>query len=137
LAENDPDAIVILLGDHGTYFNRNRWMGEKDDLNGNMLENGIQPAEVTRDLFEVFMAIKWPLGTKRPHEYFSPVNLFRQVFAVLTKDNSILKTQVSNNSFINARANNNFRIRILDLYCVVKDGKLLDRWEPFTIPVVQ
>lgn len=100
LAGKELDAIVILLGDHGTYFNRNRWMGEKNDLNENMLESGIQPAEVTRDLFEVFMAIKWPLGTKKPHEYFSPVNLFRQVFAVLTKDNSILKTQVSNNSFI-------------------------------------
>jgi len=136
LAEKDPEAIVILLGDHGTYFNSGRWEGDKNDPNENMLENGIQPAEVTRDLLEVFMAIKWPHGTKKPHEYFSNVNLFRQVFAVLAKDNSILKTQVSNDSFISANKNTSYLSKT-GIYRTVKDGKLLDRWEPFTIPVAQ
>jgi hypothetical protein len=136
LDEKDPGAIVILLGDHGVRLNMGSWLGERNDLNENMLGNGLQPAEVTRDLFEAFLAIKWPHGTKKPHEYFSHVNLFRQVFAVLAKDNSILKTQVSNDSFI-LDSKNSSLFRKVDLYCTVKDGKLLDRWEPFTIPVAQ
>lgn len=135
LAEKDPEAIVILLGDHGTSFNRNRWIGRKNDPNENMLENGIQPIEETRDLFEVFMAIKWPLGTKKTQEYFSPVNLFYQVFAVLTKDPSILKTQVSNNSYM--FASDASYSKTTGIYCTVKDDKALDRWESFNIPVKQ
>jgi len=133
-AEKDPESIVILIGDHGPHFNTRRWEGEKNDLNENMLKNGIQPTEVTRDLFEVFMAIKWPIGTKKPHEYFSHVNLFRQVFAVMTEDETILKTRVVNDSFVFAGKNNSPLVS-REIARTVKDGKLLDRWEPFTIPV--
>lgn len=136
LAEKDPDAVVILVGDHGTYFNRDRWTGEKNDLNENMLGNGMQPAEVTRDLFEVFMAIKWPSGTEKPHGYFSHVNVFRQVFAVLTKDHTILKTRVLDNSYLFADKEPSYSTNI-PIYCTVKDGKLLNRWEPFVIPVAR
>jgi Sulfatase len=128
LSEKDPDAIVILLGDHGAAFNRDCWIGENSDINENILQNGMQPAEVTRDLLAVFMAIKWPTGAKKPHEYFSHVNIFRQVFAVLVKDESILKTQVSNDSFTFASKTKSY-LRKIDIYRTVKDGKLLDRWE--------
>ena len=138
VTEKDPEAIVILCGDHGTYFNRNRWLGEKNDPNENMLENGIEPAEVTRDIFEIFMAIKWPSGAKTPHEYFSSVNLFRQVIAVLTEDPSINKTHVSNDSFIDITKNKKTSfIKNASIYRTVKDGKILDRWQPFTPPVTQ
>lgn len=134
LSEKDPKAIVILVGDHGPNFNRNRWMGEKDDPNENMLENGIQPAEVTRDIFEVLMAIKWPDGMKEPHVYFSHVNLFRHVFAVLAKNHAILKIKVSNDSFMRS---DYLYTKTKGVYYTMKDGKLLERWEPFTIPIAQ
>jgi hypothetical protein len=136
LTEKDPDAVVIFLGDHGVRLNLDCWLGENNDLNENILENGLQSSEVSRDLFEAFMAIKWPYGTKKSHECISHVNLFRQIFAVLAKDNSILKTQVSNDSFILASINNS-HFRKADLYRTVKDGKILDRWELFKIPVVK
>lgn len=138
VAEKDPEAIVILMGDHGTWLNRLRWTGGKSDPNENMIENGIQPAEVTRDLFEVFLAIKWPQGAKKPLEYFSSVNLFHQVFAVLTEDTSIHKSMVSNDSFIHADVREDTSlIRNRSLYRTVKSGKILERWEPFTIPAAQ
>lgn len=128
----DPKAIVILLGDHGTYFNRDRWCGEKEDPNKNILKNDMKPIDVTRDLFEVFMAIKWPMGLDKPNEYFSYVNLFRYVFAALSKDSTILKTQVSNDSFMPI-VNRNKLSSNFDVYRTVKNGIPLDRWEPFVV----
>lgn len=135
IGEKDPDAVVILIGDHGPWLNRNRWMGEEKDLNKNMLGNGIQPAELTRDLFEVFMAIKWPKGTEKKHEYFSHVNLFRHIFADLTEDHTILKSQVANDSFISATKKP--YLGKVGIYITVKDGRLLDRWVPFSVSVSQ
>jgi hypothetical protein len=134
LAERDPGAVIIILGDHGVRLDLDSWRGERSDPNENMLENGLQPKEVSRDLFEAFLAIKWPHEAKKPHEYFSHVNLFRKVFAILAKDTSILKTQVSNDSFILVSKDSSL-FRKADLYCTVKDGKTLIRWKPFTIPI--
>jgi hypothetical protein len=128
--EKDPNAVVVLIGDHGPNLNSGRSEGKEDDLNKNMLVNGIQPSELTRDCFEVFMAIKWSRGTEISPEYFSHVNLFRHVFAALTRDRVILKTQVPNDSFIIARKH--FRFGKNQLYLTVQDGKVLDRWLPFT-----
>ncbi len=133
--EKDPDAIVILAGDHGPWLQRDRWMGGHEDLNKNMLENGIQPAEVTTNIFEVFMAVKWPRGFDRTDEYFTHVNLFRYVFAALTKDHAIIKSRVADDSFMSTRRHP--YIGVIRTYLTVNDGKILDRWVPFTIPVSQ
>jgi len=130
LAEDDPHSMVILIGDHGTYFKRDCWKGAKNDLNENMLDHGIEPLDVTRDLFEVFVAIKWPPGFGRSHEYFSHVNLFRHVFAVLSENNSILNAEVPNDSFMFADRRHKY-LGMRNVYRTVKDGVLLDRWEPF------
>jgi hypothetical protein len=98
-----------------------------------MLENGIQPAEMTRDKLEVFMAIKWPKGFARTDEYFTHVNLFRYIFAALTKDDGIIKSRVPDDSFISAR--NNLFSGTMKTYLVVKEGKVLDRWVLFAVPV--
>lgn len=128
--EKDPSAVVVLIGDHGPHFNGGRWEGKENDLNKNIFVNGIQPSELTRDCFEVFMAVKWPRGTEISPEYFSHVNLFRHVFAALTRDRAILKTQVPNDCFIMARKH--FRFGKNQLYLTVQDGKVLDLWLPFT-----
>ena len=110
-------------------------MGDNTDPNENMLQNGIQPSEVTRDVSEVFMAIKWPVGSKKPQQYFSHVNLFRQVFAVLAEDNSILNTQVSNDSYM-FKSDESYR-KISDIYTTSKDGKPIGRWETYSTRVSQ
>ena len=138
LEETDPDAVVILLGDHGPRGNIFRWIGENEDVNENMMENGARPADVTRDFFEVFMAVRWPPPTKKPVLYSSHVNLFRHVFAVLSGDNSILASQVPNHSFMQVAPNNKlFRIKKKECYCVIENGKILDKWVSFTIPSTQ
>jgi len=43
ISKKDPDAVVILLGDHGAYLNRDCWLGVLDDLNENMRMNGFFP----------------------------------------------------------------------------------------------
>jgi len=133
--EKDPDAIVILIGDHGPWLNNNRWMGSHEDLNNNMLENDIHPKEVSRDIFEVFMAIKWPSNFKLTDAYFSHVNLFRYIFTALIKDDAMLISQVANNSFMSARRHP--YLGTIKTYLTVKEGNLLDSWDVFTIPESQ
>jgi len=131
LDKKDPHAIVILVGDHGPNFNRDRWVGQDNNPNGNMIKNGIQPVEMTRDIFEVMMAIKWPHHIKNPQDYFSHVNLFRHVFAVLAKDDSILKTEVADDSYMRSTY---LHTRTKGIYRTVNDGKPLVLWEPFMVP---
>jgi len=133
--EKTPDAVVVLIGDHGPNFNKGRFEGTDDNLNDNIIANGINPSELTRDYFEVFMAVKWPKENKMTHGYFSHVNLFRHIFASLANNPSILDSRVSDDSYLMVRKN--FRLGKMRHYVTVKDGKLLDRWEPFTIPVAQ
>jgi len=118
----DPEGLIIMIGDHGAWMQRDRWIGESNDVNENMTRNGVAPRDVSRDLFEVLMAIRWP--GKQPNEYFTHVNLFREVFAVLAENESILKSRVPDESYAQKaiRGPSN-------TYRTVKDGKPLDRWE--------
>lgn len=133
--KNDPEAIVLLVGDHGPQYYKHIWMGEYEDLNKNISENGTNPAEVSRDMFEVFLAIKWPRNGKLVNEYFSHVNLFRYIFAALAEDSAIIKSRVADNSFVTARRNHYLGRN--KLYIVVKEGKVLNTWLPFSVPEVK
>jgi hypothetical protein len=81
LRQTDPNSIIILVGDHGATYNRYRWRGVSNDPNANMRNNHVASEPVTRDVFEVFMAVYWP--HQKPVKYFSHVNIFRTVFEVL------------------------------------------------------
>jgi hypothetical protein len=124
--EEDPEAVVVLIGDHGPLLNRYSWMGADKDLNENMLENGFQPSEVTSDLFEVFLAIKWPKNIAFVDNYISHVNLFRFIFAAMASDPSLIKSRVSDDSFILTKNNQFWGYN--KVYLTIKAGKVLDRW---------
>jgi hypothetical protein len=91
IGDKDPSALVVLIGDHGPNFNKGCFMGSHADLNVNIEANGMSPRVLTQDYFEVFMAIKWPKGIEIDHGQFSHVNLFRHIFAAMSKVASILE----------------------------------------------
>lgn len=133
LVKEDPDAMVIFQGDHGPLLNNGSWIGNSNDLNGSMLQNGISPAEVTRDFFEVFLAIKWPDRVPKTSKYFSPVNLFRHVFAELANNDSIIQSSVKDDSFWSGNKDKLFSNSPIP-HRTVKDGRVLSRWEPISFP---
>ena len=87
--KNDPNAIVIVAGDHGPYLTKN------------CLNTGLAGdiSEVSRldiqDRFGTFLAIRWP--TKDFEEYDDITvlqDLFPSIFAYLFKDETLLEAKV-------------------------------------------
>lgn len=75
IERNDPNAIVIVMGDHGPYLTGDCLMLEKYD-----------PEEVTelmlRDRFGTIMAIRWP-DTTRAKKYDKELLINQNVFPIL------------------------------------------------------
>ena len=81
--KNDPNAVIILLGDHGSWrlreypFNRG---GEK--LYDFAQNDGETLRSAADDVFHVFAAVRLPNGLKLAPN-FSSVNVFLKIFALL------------------------------------------------------
>ena len=56
IKERDPDAIIVLIGDHGSWRYRDIW-GKGDDPNQIMQAAGVDPTVVTLDVFGIMVAI--------------------------------------------------------------------------------
>ena len=132
LYRRDPNALIVLLGDHGAWRTRDRWMGESDDPNVNLRTHGASAVDATRDLFEVLLAVKWPEGTMPPGT-LSPVNLFRAVFAALANGAESGEPGASNDSFAYV-LQSNAMTATPHIYRTVEDGRALERWEAFQPP---
>lgn len=84
----DPNALIILIGDHGAYRYRGLLEGypvDKQALVERMASENITLKEFSDDLFNVFLAIKMPPNIKKlpPTPHLSHVNLFKNVFNAL------------------------------------------------------
>jgi hypothetical protein len=110
ISNHDPSAIIIIVGDHGTWAGAHR------------TESGFTKDE-TLDKFHVFLAIRWGKGYRGQFDgqIKSGVNLFRYVFAYLGESESILKTRVNDESYLN-------RDRV---YKVVQDGAVMENPVPY------
>ena len=103
----DPDALVILIGDHGARRYRGIEKGE-GEVNALIRSRGISPGLAARDAVGVFLAIKWPTSLQPWVQRFlagkaiSHVNLFRFIFAALTEDLSVLDDCEPNESYVPA-----------------------------------
>jgi hypothetical protein len=120
----DPDALVILIGDHGAHRYAAAQFG-KGDVNALIRACGIEPSLAASDHVGTLLAIKWPIPHYSEGKVISHVNLFRHVFAALAEDPSLLKDCEPNESYVQANGK---------LYKVVKDGVPLLNWEEFTSP---
>jgi hypothetical protein len=85
IAEQDPNGVIIMIGDHGTWFHR---LFDKTDPGAGFFNNMENLAE---DVFSVIFAVKTPLQQRLWQERdITHVNLFRYVFSMLADDSSLL-----------------------------------------------
>lgn len=108
IVRHDPSAVIMILGDHGTWAGANR-------------TDGAFSQDEILDKFQVFLAIRWGDAYKGQYDgkIKSAVNLFRYVFAYLGDTESILETRVGDESYL-------FRDGV---YKVVQDGAVIEKPE--------
>jgi len=109
LDEADPEALVVLIGDHGAYgyrsfFRKSMEPGDLELFRGQLTERGVTLDEVAQDIFGTLLAIRLPGGARRDISRglaLNHVNLFRHIFAYLNDDPKILDTREPALSVIN------------------------------------
>jgi hypothetical protein len=87
--ENNPEAIVIVAGDHGPYLTKNC----------NATEDQYDLSEITRldiqDRNGSFLAIKWPTSDFEVYDDISILqDLFPVIFAYILEDISLLQARI-------------------------------------------
>jgi hypothetical protein len=88
IIQNNPDAIVIVNGDHGPYLTKN-CIGLRD-----YNKNEINRLDI-QDRYGSFLAIRWPGDTNIKHEEIKILqDIFPMVFSYLFNDNSILDSRI-------------------------------------------
>ena len=89
IAINDPNAIIIVVGDHGPYLTKNCiGTGKQYDI-----------SEISRldiqDRFGAFLAIKWPTEDYSKYDDITvSQDLFPAVFSYIFKDSQLLEAKV-------------------------------------------
>ncbi len=91
ISKNDPNALVIVLADHGG------WVGIESY---NEMFQTKNKAKIN-SIFGNLAAIKWNgyLNDNQDAQLISNVNVFKIVFSVLSKDKSLLQTTEDNSSY--------------------------------------
>jgi hypothetical protein len=89
IIENDPDAIVIVAGDHGPYLTKN--CIETSD--------SYDSSEISRldiqDRFGTLLAVRWPTGDyKKFDDIIVLQDIFPAIFAYLFQDPRLLESKV-------------------------------------------
>ena len=82
LIEKDPEAIIIIQGDHGAWFTNNLYTGS-----GTTPEVGPEPWRVAamNEAYANLNVLRVPLSCRdKLYPEISPVNTFRFVFACIT-----------------------------------------------------
>jgi hypothetical protein len=85
---NDPDAIVIVAGDHGPYLTKNCYS----------LGNIYDTEEITRidiqDRYGTFLAARWPVGEQGYDQITVLQDIFPAIFAWMYRDPALLEIKV-------------------------------------------
>jgi hypothetical protein len=98
LLANDPNAIIIIAGDHGPYLTKNcygtggAWVPSESDA--------YDISEISRldiqDRFGTFLAIKWPIQDFEEYDDIIVLqDLFPAIFAYLYQDQQLLEAKVN------------------------------------------
>jgi len=87
--ENDPEAIVIVAGDHGPFLTKNC----------NIIRDEYDISKITRldmqDRNGTFLAIKWPfLGFEEYDDITVLQDLFPTIFAYIFEDQGLLRSKI-------------------------------------------
>ena len=89
IIKNDPEAIIIVAGDHGPYLTKNC-----TSTSGVYDISKISRSDI-QDRYASFLAIRWPTKDFAKYDDITVLqDLFPAVFAYLYKDTSILESKV-------------------------------------------
>lgn len=93
IIENDPDAVLIIAGDHGPYLTKN-CTGTDDAFDLSQISRlDIQ------DRFGTFLAIRWPTEGYAAYDDITVIqDLFPAVFAYMFQDPGLLATKIDSTS---------------------------------------
>ena len=113
IIDKDPDAVIILIGDHGAYIK-----------NKCQRYDTITTLEQLRDRIGILCAIRWPISYDGRYDskIKTSVNLLRYVLASLAKnETAILNTTVPDDGYVvmyNYRSGHRF-------FKIVEDGNMM------------
>ena len=116
IAARDPQAIVVLAGDHGAQSYRSSRRG----FAATKRAGGIPADRLVRDCHDVLLAIRWgtdPAPT--PYPYRSLANVMRFVFAQLGGGEALERTAAADASYL---------LDDVGLLHVAADGQPLAEW---------
>lgn len=89
ILKNDPDAILIVAGDHGPYLTKNCTATRNSYDSSTISRVDIQ------DRYGTYLAIKWPTDDYKLYDQIVVLqDLFPSIFAFLYKDASILESKI-------------------------------------------
>jgi hypothetical protein len=127
ISQDDPSALVILLGDHGALLKYSMVLDEittgvsLDELRKTASDYGFTLADLAKDVSSAFLAVKWPNEINVPEKQaISHVNLFRLIFSALSGDETLMRDKVPNTSHFLLGER---------IYTTIKEGVVMDEWE--------
>ena len=89
IIENDPNAILILAGDHGPYLTKNCF-----STNGIYDSSEISRVDI-QDRFGTFLAIRWPSDDYRLYDDIVVLqDIFPVIFSFIYQDETLLQSKI-------------------------------------------
>jgi hypothetical protein len=123
----DPEALIIIMGDHGSYRFSEAWVGAENP-NDAFRANGLDSDLMTVDYFGIMMAVRsHGQCDDFIYENMTPVNLMRVLFACLSNDRELLNGKAEDSSIFPQGVTASMWAPS-SLYMTVKDGKILKPW---------
>ncbi|MDL2316904.1 hypothetical protein LJC59_07490 [Desulfovibrio sp. OttesenSCG-928-A18] len=125
ITQKDPQAIVIIQGDHGTLTHWNAWIGH-GEANEVLQQRGVSIRHLALSLFGIRLAIRWPSPEHPAPKCMMPINVFRYIFSYLGGSGETkYYTQLAPNISLTQ-----------DGFCVVQDGKPLEKIFKFNMDIL-
>lgn len=107
ISQNDPDAIVVLFGDHGALFYKKYWIEKpaSQSLQEAADEINVSVEDLAASSSSIFFAVRCPKQYACDFEGVTNVNIMRRIFRGLATDESkhLLGEDVANSSYIQHR----------------------------------
>jgi hypothetical protein len=123
ILEIDPDALIVIMGDHGSYRYSEAWKGAADP-NEAFRKNGLDSNLLAVDYFGIMMAMR-SRGQcdELMYQNMTPANLMRVIFSCLSGDRKLLDGKVADISIFPDES-----VTPPGLYLAVKEGAILKPW---------
>lgn len=123
LQEQDPEACIIVLGDHGAIKFRYSWENDQNP-NVSLRACGLEPARVARDMCGVLAACRLPqAGAAIMPVPWSHTHILRQAFLCMGADPSTMSPATPQLSLGTSR---------YSPLILARNGRLLKEWETIT-----